>query len=117
VAAVTPRARQHCCYASRHAPAFRALLAFAAAVAWPVWMAAGVVRLSSAFWFSRRGEDDRPAADRPDRPCRPLRRGRHPIRELQESVDELTRLRAASLESAQRATSSSPRSRTSSAAR
>ena len=80
-----------------------ALLAFDAAVAWPVWMAAGVVALTSAFWFSRRDEDGEPDAE--SSAASPA--GRSPedairIRELQEAVDELTRLRAAAVEAAQR---------------
>ena len=79
------------------------LLAFDAAVAWPVWMVASVVAVSSAFWFSRRDDDGEPA----DESSRTSPAGRSAedvirIRELQETVDELTRLRAAALEAAQR---------------
>ena len=79
------------------------LLAIDAAVGWPVWTLACVVALSSAFWFSRRGEEGEPA----DESSGPGPAGRAAedairIRELQETVDELTRLRAAALEAAQR---------------
>ena len=79
------------------------LLALAAAVGWPAWALAGVVALSSAFWFSRRGEEGEPS----DESATSSPGGRSAedairIRELQETVDELTRLRAAALEAAQR---------------
>ena len=79
------------------------LLAFDAAVAWPGWALACVIALFSAFWFSRRGDDGEPA----DESARTSPAGRSAedairIRELQETVDELNRLRAAALEAAQR---------------
>jgi len=85
------------------APHPDSLLALAAAVGWPAWTLAGVVALSSAFWFSRRGEDGEPSDE--SSTSGPGGRSAEDairIRELQETVDELTRLRAAALEAAQR---------------
>jgi len=80
-----------------------ALLAFDAAVGWPVWVLACVIALSSAFWFSRRGDDGEPGdASSTTGPAGRTTEDAIRIRELQETVDELTRLRAAALEAAQR---------------
>ena len=62
-----------------------------------------MIALFSAFWFSRRGDDGEPA----DESARTSPAGHAAedairIRELQETVDELNRLRAAALEAAQR---------------
>ena len=62
-----------------------------------------MVALSSAFWFSRRGDDGEPADESSS--TSPAGRSAEDairIRELQETVDELNRLRAAALEAAQR---------------
>jgi signal transduction histidine kinase/ActR/RegA family two-component response regulator len=79
------------------------VLAFDAAVAWPGWALAGVLALASAFWFSRRDDGgeasgESPPASSADRSAEDAIR----IRELEETVDELNRLRAAALEAAQR---------------
>ena len=85
--------------------AFPSALSFAfyATVAWPVWVLASIVALSSAFWFSRRGDDGGSSDEpRPDNPASRAAEDAIRIRELQETVDELNRLRAAALEAAQR---------------
>jgi signal transduction histidine kinase/ActR/RegA family two-component response regulator len=81
-------------------------LASAVTLAWPVW-AVWAAGLAAAFWFSQRGggtgddpgsrSDDSGAGDA-NRSSDDARR----IQELQETVDELTRLRAAALEVSQR---------------
>src|SRR4051812_24909366 len=78
------------------------LLALAAAVGWPAWTLAGVVVLASAFWFSRRGDDGEPSDESASGAGGRSAEDAIRIRELQETVDELTRLRAAALEAAQR---------------
>lgn len=80
------------------------LLALDATVAGPLWMLACVIALSSAFWFSRRSGDGDPADDESagNSPAGRSLEDSIRIRELQETVDELTRLRAAALEAAQR---------------
>jgi signal transduction histidine kinase/ActR/RegA family two-component response regulator len=78
------------------------LLALDAAAGWSAWLLACVIALSSAFWFSRRGEDGEPADESPATGPGSRAEDAIRIRELQETVDELTRLRAAALEAAQR---------------
>jgi signal transduction histidine kinase/ActR/RegA family two-component response regulator len=78
------------------------LLAIDASVGWPVWTLAGLIALSSAFWFSRRGDDDEGDDSSSNGSAGRAAQDAIRIRELQETVDELTRLRAAALEAAQR---------------
>jgi len=82
------------------APPSTLSLAASATVAWPLWGAILVV-LASAFWFGRRSEDD--AADEsPEAAASRRSEEAIRIRELEETVDELTRLRTAALEAAKR---------------
>jgi signal transduction histidine kinase/ActR/RegA family two-component response regulator len=82
-----------------------AVLAAVASLDWPVWAGVWLLLLFGAFWFSQPA-DDRASDDhgtgggggqggsRAEDAAR--------IRELQDTVDELTRLRAAALDAAQR---------------
>jgi signal transduction histidine kinase len=83
-------------------------VASAATLTWPVWAgtwpvwAGWAAGLAAAFWLGQRGGDgpgqDDPRPHDADSPSDDARR----ILELQETVDELTRLRAAALEVSQR---------------
>jgi signal transduction histidine kinase/ActR/RegA family two-component response regulator len=79
------------------------LLALPATLAWPVWVLGGLVVLGGALWFSQR--NSRPDAADGSGASNPDARAAEDairIRELQETVDELNRLRAAAIEASQR---------------
>lgn len=82
-------------------------LAVHATLVWPLWVAAFLLVLGGALWFSQRGaEGDEPeGTGSPEGEDDARRRALEDairIRELQDTVDELTRLRAAALEASQR---------------
>jgi signal transduction histidine kinase/ActR/RegA family two-component response regulator len=82
-------------------------LALSSRPGWPAWVVLGLVLLSSTLWVKRRPDDDDeadPASPR-DATRADLRPGDDPgarLRELERTVDELSRSRAAAVEAAQR---------------
>lgn len=77
--------------------------AFAAHAAWPAWLAFSLALLGSAFWLNRArnaADDEGGGVSEPVRAQSDDTAGR--VRELQDSIDELTRAKAAALEAAHR---------------
>ncbi|MEO5821730.1 MAG: hybrid sensor histidine kinase/response regulator [Vicinamibacteraceae bacterium] len=72
-------------------------LALSSALSWPLWAAIVLTGLSGAVWFSGRRADADPAPEGDTGAAASAQ-----LRELRDTIDELTRSRAAALEAAQR---------------